>query len=402
MKKIKTNFDTFSALTAALLIAIAICFGSAAQAQTLIVAEPEYQMQSRAIRVSPVDGISQTPLLNFTLTASGGDVLIKSIEANIHWASTASALYLYSGSTLVATIAAGDGHGGTFNVSTVIPQGMTVTYTLRADFGANTPSISPQIWTSIGTVRFEKPDGSQGFATERIHGNVMLFFTEAAEYSLAGTPSIQMSKLASGGSIIATFPLHVVALGNDVALPQSSDFTVRFTDLVSVDSLRATAVSVVTTPNNPITDGLAAPVTVTATLAGPNIRPDGMYVAKIESLRWTIGSTDQLQWWGLDNMATPATNVSAADMNALTVIASSFHDEQSSERFNSYGLTVIVPRGMAFSPEYSSDLATWSPAGFGFGSDWIATLHNGNSVFRGTLLVAPSVARRFYRVVGSK
>ncbi len=340
--------------------------------------------------------------MNFTLTASGGDVLVKQIEANVNWASTVSTLYLFSGPTLIASAAANNGYRATFYIQSIVPQGTTMTYTVKADFGANTPSASPQAWTSVTSVMYEKPAGQLSYANGRAHGNTMYFFTEAAEYRLAGTPSIQASRLASGGSITATFPLHVAALGGDVALPQPADFTVRFTDLVSADSLAPTAVSVVTIPNNPIADGSTAQVTVTAMLAGPNICPDGMYVAKIESLRWTIGETERFQWWGLDDMATPVTNVSTADMNKLTLIASIFHDEQSSERSNAFGMTVIVPRGMAFSPEYSNDLASWNPSSFGFGSDWIATLHNGNSIFKGTLTVPQDAKRRFYRIVSAQ
>ncbi len=393
----KTNLQ--NTLITTILVLAAILIGSPVQAQTLVLGDPTSQIISRPVRVSPFDGTSQTPLVNFTLSASGSDVLVKTVESNINWTSTASTMYLFSGSTLVAATSAQGGHSGTFNVFATIPKGTTVAYTIKADFGTNTPIISPQAWTSVGTVTFETPAGTQGFASGSVNGNIMYFFGAAAEYKLAATASIQSGKNGNGSGdyVTATFPLLVTALGGNVTMPVSSDFVIRFTDLVSSDSFIATAVDVI--PNSDIAEGSVAQVVVTATLAGANVNSKGMYVAKVQSIRWTIGSSNMAQSWGLDEMVTPITNVSTADMNKLTVIDTYFHDEQSSERDNTFIMTFIVPKGMAIMSQYSSNLSSWSSAGFQFGSGQIATLHNGNYVMKGLLFASRHAKRGFYRII---
>jgi hypothetical protein len=388
----KMNINTL------IVAAIITLFGIAAQAQTLIIGEPNNQLPSQAIRVNSFEGVISAPLMNFTLSASGGDALVKTIQAEIHQSSTASTMYLFSGSTLIDATSVQNGRSGTFNVFTTIPQGTTKEYTIQADFGTDTPSVSPEARVSVNTVTFETPAGNQGFATGEVTGNTMHFFTEVAKYQLAGTPSIKTEKSGVGNEfVIATFPLFASAFGGNIALPQSSDFTVEFKDIVSNQSFGATSISVVALPNTPIADGSTAQVLVTASLAGPNVNIKGLYVAKMNSIHWSIGSTNALQSWGIDDMVTPMTNVSGVDMNKLTIINSSFRNGESIEQDNTFVMTYILPKNTAVMLQHSSDLETWTPAQLA--GSRIATLHNGNHVLRAPIPASQGATRGFYRIV---
>ncbi len=395
MKKSKKNLVNLIAFAM-----IALFSGPTANAQSLTIERPIDQWPSRTIAVSPIFGAEKVPLVDFRLSSTADAMLVKSITVKAHWTSSAHTMYLFNGLTLISSAAAQNGQECTFNVNLELQKGMTVPYTIKADFGTETPFVSPSAWASVDAATFQLADGAIGHSSGSSYGNEMHFFGSIADYRIGAGTEIRMNRHTSGrASVTAIFPFIVTARGSTVAMPQYSDFVVRFTDLVSAETRNATATSVVTVPNGDLADGTTAIIVVTAMLTWSDIDPNGLYAARIQNIGWTAGSQRVLQSWGLEEMATPISNVSPTAMNGLSIIDSYFYDDGRSDGVNQFILTFILPKGVTAAIQQSGDMATWLPAEPGFGSGSIFDLRYGGRVMKAFVFAPKDAERGFYRIV---
>ncbi len=276
---------------------------------TLTLSAASSPLRSTNNKIQTSSGAKGVSTLLFNVKAETGDAKITTIYASTTSTnSKPTTLYLYDGSTLLASKPVDTTTGSvTFdNLTYVVAKDTTKTLTVKADWASDATSGSVST-TTINYVRFDKPTGSTATSTgAAVAGVGHYVFTSAAQYALAGTPTISAGSPNTNGSttaLTATFTFNVTAMGAAVTQATSSNFTIGF-GTTTAYSIAAGSVSVVTIPNNNISDGSTAVVTVTAQLPASSITHSGLYNAAITTIRWTAGSNTQDQTWGLDDFKT--------------------------------------------------------------------------------------------------
>ena len=275
---------------------------------TLTLSSAASPLRSQNFRINPDNGAQYVPVLNFNLKSDTGDSNLQQIVVSLATTTNASTLYLYDGSTLIDSMNATNAATVTFNNldnKVIVSAGTTKTLTLKADFPTN--SVNGGFLTAtVTSVTYQKPNGTSGTLTTAVAGVPQYVFNNAAQWALAGTPTITKVSNQNGSTteMSATFTFNVTALGSTIRKPIASDFWIdATTGAVSASSSVGAPVVI---PNNDIADGSTAQVSVTATV---NTVPSaGSYAFVISKLTWasTTGSNVN-QTWGLDDFKTPST-----------------------------------------------------------------------------------------------
>lgn len=271
-------------------------------------------LRSQNYRVNGTDTLTGVTLATFNLKSSTGESTLLTVNASTTASGTMpSTLYLYQGSTLLKSkTVASNGSVSFDNLDTtsgsVIPQSETpTTYTIKADFPSNTAN-GTFASTTVTSVVYQTPNGNSAVASGSSVTNANQYvYNQAAIFTLTGTPTISQVSDQNGRttSIVATFNFNVTALGANVTLPTGSDFVVKFATSSAGVQYTANSVSATVIPNNNISDGSTAQVTVTASIASSSLPVSGLYTAYISSISWTAGTTSVAQTYGLDDMKTP-------------------------------------------------------------------------------------------------
>lgn len=281
---------------------------------TLTLSASGTTLRSMNYRVNGNDTLTGVTLGTFNLKSQSGASTLLTVNASTTVSGTApSTLYLYNGSTLLKskTYAASlsfDNLDTTAGAS-VAQSETPVTYTIKADFPSNTTN-GTYASTTINSVVYQTPNGNNATATSSssITNANQYVYTKAAVITLASAPTISVSNpsVSSGTTTMtATFNLNIQALGGNVIkhLTDGSEFTIVFSNGTNYT---ATAKSVVTIPNNDISDGSSAAVTVTASVNPSVALTNGLYNAALTSIAWNAGNGTTTQTYGLDDFKTSA------------------------------------------------------------------------------------------------
>jgi hypothetical protein len=281
---------------------------------TLTLSSATSPLRSQNYRINPDNGVQYMPVLTFNVKAETGDTKIENVYASTTWSGAVapSTLYLYDGSTLLASKnVVTSGTSINFdNLSIVVSKDTTKTLTVKADLPATTASGSYSS-TTVSRVVFEKPNGTTADASgSQVYGVNQYAYTAAPQYVLVGTPTISKVSNQNGSTteMTATFTFNVTALGGAMTKPTAADFGV-YAATNTTNLIAASVGTPVTIPNNNISDGSTAQVTVTATIGSTQVTHSGQYGFVVASTTWTVGSTGPVsQTYGTDDWKTPATS----------------------------------------------------------------------------------------------
>ncbi|MCF7865703.1 MAG: peptidoglycan-binding protein [Candidatus Pacebacteria bacterium] len=277
---------------------------------TLTLSAASSPLRSQNYRINPTNGVENVPLLTFNVKSETGASKLQSLVVNV--ATTTSALQtveLWDGSTKIGSEnAAGT---VTFNnlESIVVGQDVTKTLTLKGNWSSSAADGSSAS-TSVASVTFEKPNGTSASVSTPVYGVYHYVYKTAAQWTLAGTPTISKTTNQNGSTteMTATFTFNVTALGGTIKQPVAADFTI--VAATSTANPIATAVGApVVIPNNNVSDGSTAQVSVTATLGTGSVVHSGQYGFVISQINWGTTTGSQVsQTWGLDDIKTPSTS----------------------------------------------------------------------------------------------
>lgn len=380
-------------------IASLLVSGTTASAQDtvkVVMNEPQVQLRSTVIPVSPEIGAFTVPMAQFTLTAVGGDVKIKRIDVDSD-EEMVNTYYLYRGNQFIAATGVLP-TGNSLFAELNLPKDTSVTLTVAVNLTAEAPTITiPNRYASLNVnitnVTFEKADQSTGFAQGFVIGNSMFPRYEGAIFSLDSTPTIATYAGQNGTTahVTAVFPLNEKAFGASVMMPTPDLFRVRFTDIVSGDVYQASGIGVSVIPGSDIGDGSNAKVTITATLNGNDIKKSGLYHANLYLVGWKTADTTVTQNWGLETFVTGITNVASSGIANMRIISSELYADQT------FGITAIVPNA-SFSLQTSQDLVNWQTGTMMSGTEQVGWTPDGMRIFRIFTFGASSTGKRFFRV----
>lgn len=281
---------------------------------TLTLSAASSPLRSQNYQIKTDNGVQGAPVLTFNVKSETGDSKITNVYASTTYTTggAPTTLYLYDGSTLLASKSVVS--SGTLidfdNLSVVVAKDVTKTLTVKADYPSSVTAASFAS-TTVSRVSFEKPNGTTATASgSQVFGVNNYVYAAAPQFVLVGTPTITKVSNQNGSTteMSASFTFNVTALGGAMTQPTSSTFTV-YAATNTTNLILATVGTPVTIPNNNISDGSTAQVTVTATLPTASVVNSGQYGFVIGSTTWTVGSTGPItQTWGLDDFKTPATS----------------------------------------------------------------------------------------------
>jgi hypothetical protein len=278
---------------------------------TLTLSASGNTLRSMNNRVNGSDPLRDVVLGTFNLKSDTGASKLLAVNTTVTASGTfPTTLYLYNGSTLIQSKTASSttvfDNLDTSNGSTIAQSETPTTFTIKADFLGSTVNGSAAS-TTVTSVTFETPNGNTGTASGNAVTNVPQYvYTKAAVIKLAGTPTISVtnpSVTTGTTTMTASFPLTIQALGGNVVVPGTTgaEFDIVFSNGTNYT---ATAKSVVTIPNNDISDGSTANVTVTASINPSGALTNGLYNAAITAIRWNAGNGTATQTYGLEDFKT--------------------------------------------------------------------------------------------------
>jgi hypothetical protein len=274
-------------------------------------------LRSTNSRVNGNDVLEKVTVATFNLKSQSGASKLLTVNATTVANGTyPTQYYLYNGSTLVKSVSATSTIAfinlDTVSAGNVIAQSETpTTYTIKADFPSSTTN-GTFASTTVTSVSYETPAGNSSSTSATISNANQYVYTKAAIITLLSAPTITVSNptVSTGTTTMtATFALNIQALGGNVVLPSASDFTVVFsngTNYTATSTAAGGSISVVTIPNNAISDGSSANVTVTASANGTLALTNGLYNAALASIVWNAGNGSTTQIHGLDDFKTSA------------------------------------------------------------------------------------------------
>lgn len=254
------------------------------------------------------------PVLNFNVKSDTGDSQILTVNASSTLLGVNGSdltYYLYDGSTLLSSQNGVTGSSTvTFNnLTDIVSQDTTKTLSIKIGFPATSTTGAAQIaTTSVTSVVYQTPNGSSVTVATAVNGVGQYVYPAAPQFVLASAPSISSGNANQSGSstsLTATFAFNVTSLGGQLTKPTNSDFVVVF-GTSTTQSYAASSVNVVTIPNNDISDGSTASVTVTAQIPASSVPASGLYNAAITSIAWHENGGTVTQTYGLDDFKTSA------------------------------------------------------------------------------------------------
>ncbi len=285
---------------------------------SLTLSNPASTLRSQNYRVNGNDVLSGVVLGQFNLKSeSGASTLLTVNSTTTSSANMPSTLYLYNGSTLLKSktvpasgVVAFDNLDTTAG-ATVAQNDTPTTYTIKADFPANTTN-GTFASTTIGNVVFQTPAGNTANASGSAVNNANQYvYTKAAVVKLASAPTISVQQQTVSGvgttTMVATFPLTIQALGGNVTMPVNSDFAVVFsngTNYTATSTSLGSSVAVQVIPQNDIADGSTANVTVIASINPSGALTNGLYNAALTLVKWNAGNGVVSQTYGLEDFKT--------------------------------------------------------------------------------------------------
>lgn len=231
-------------------------------------------------------------------------------------------LYLYDGSSRLASVSASASIGGVacFTDLTInIAKDATKTLLLKADFPKTVLNASASTTIIASGVVWEKPDSTTASSTPSaaIASNNQRFYSAAPQWKLVSATAVANGAGYSGAtsSVTATMVLSAKAVGGAMTKPVLTDFDMVFaSSTVANGGYVDGTTSIATTPGIQVSPSDATigedgtyTVTLTGTLYSNSVSASAPYFMAVRSIDSSVGGnviTDQN--WGIDDFYTPA------------------------------------------------------------------------------------------------
>jgi peptidoglycan hydrolase-like protein with peptidoglycan-binding domain len=290
---------------------------------TLTVSADSSNPFSTTYRVNTTDsGALNSTMLKFAAKSDTGDSKITSVTVLATSSNTTgpTALYLYDGSTLIASQSVSSWSAATAktvtfsNINVTVPKDTTKVLTVSGDFGAST-SNGTIASTTVSSVSYQKPNGNSATLSPNVQGNNMYFYSASAYLQfLSGTASVNPSINNQPSGVSGKFTLKVKPVGGSMTLPTANDFVVNVAsssssmaiDTGSTVAARAGSQSV-TVEGNPsvLSENVEYTITLDAVVASTTLS-SGSYPVwfTMTGATTTVNSVAVNQTWGLNNFRT--------------------------------------------------------------------------------------------------
>lgn len=263
-------------------------------------------LRSQNYRVASTTAATGITLATWTARSTEGDSKIVTVYASTTGTVTPTAVELFDGSTKIGSATVSSNTVIFTNVDNVVSKDSTKTYTIKANFAANSAGNAG---VTIKRVDYENPMGNTASVLSTVAGELVYLQVASVKFSLASVPSatpvVVGANTASTTYMEAKFPIVITTDTNGALTNQlvPANFTA-----VSINSSNATSstgvtVASVDVPNQSMADGSATTAVVTVRLA-----PTGAAVGSnsyrfgISSIAWTVaGQSAVTQTWGLED-----------------------------------------------------------------------------------------------------
>lgn len=266
-------------------------------------------------------GVTNVPILAFAAKSTSGDSLIKSMT--VDWFANygpgyPTALYLYDGSTMLASVSASSSKTVVFNnLSILVSKDNTRTYTIKMDMPANTAD-GTIIWSKLTGLTYQQPSGTSITLTPSIQGNQQTFVKSAtAQVSLQ---SSSISVMPNNIGITASFVVKVKPVGGTLPLPRAD-----YANFSLISSVGNTVYAMKTADNvtvsgypSILSEGVEYPVTYSVMFASSSI-PAGTNVLKIKMNEVRFGTLNPVTLNYLTTAVTFTKPSSSAPVTAVIV-----------------------------------------------------------------------------------
>lgn len=294
---------------------------------------------AQTIAVNTSNGVQGVTMMTFNLKSTIGNSQLDKVRVYVKTDggtySAPTAIYLYDGSTLVSS-ASYAAYVDFTNLSVPIGQDQTKTLTIKADFPSTAVGVaSTTILTSgaeSNTTMYDTADQTTKEVTiaSAITGNdVHLYAGSVGQVSLVSATSVVGAGTVdvASSSVSGTITLNIKANGGTLTKPVATDFAVWFASTTQTNTngtgngyTAATGISVtpsiVVSPNTTtVGDGSSYTVAISGVLPsssssfGASVGSSYPMFMAIQSTRWVITDNTVTQTWGIDNLYTPAQNL---------------------------------------------------------------------------------------------
>lgn len=289
-------------------------------ASTLTASADVNLVDSTNIKIDTTDGAKNVAMSSFNVKSTTGDSKVTDITLDVTSSdsdSLPSSIYLYDGSILLGSMTAAASTTFT-DLSVIVPKDTTKTFTVKADLPATADAAdTATVSLSANGIVYDKPDGSSETTSNAVvAGNAMhMFPTSIATLTLVSASSnFNASSETASSTMNGTLVMSLKADGAVVTKPVIGDYTIYFatsTDRASAiaNGYAADASVISVVPNQNITDGSSATVTINATLNNTVAHPDQYYYMVLTQAVLRPATAAITQTWGLKDFFTPAQNL---------------------------------------------------------------------------------------------
>lgn len=281
--------------------------------------------KSTTNRVSTTDGINKLTMQVIDVKSETGNSILKNVYVATNATSTTglpTTVYLYDGSTLLASVSGASIANGTgvvkfSDVNLTIPKDTTKSLTVKADFPYTTSGQAASTSLVATGIQFEKPDSTTSSSTNSaIAGNDQYLFSAAPQWKMTSSSITALAgvKDVSSSSLTGTIVLTGTAFGGSMTKPTVDNLAVVFASstqsnggYTSANSISVTPVVTVTPTDATVGDGGVYTVTISGTIYSSNTSfgsSQSLFMA-IDSIDSTVGgNTITDQTWGIDDFFT--------------------------------------------------------------------------------------------------
>jgi hypothetical protein len=271
------------------------------------------------IKIDSTDGVQRVPLIKFNLKSTAGDTVLTRLSVNVTTAGSVavpSILYLFDGETMVASASPSTGVGVFENFRLSVAKNVTKAMTVKGDFdvltGATNNLVACNIPGTAATSVYERATGAvtQTTIAAAITANSQYLFEQGVTIALVSATNTVTNNGLGHGAATGILKFTVAPFGGTMTKPTYATGTTGATNQITVlaydsaGTLYVTGASrtVVTSPDQAITDGGSATVTVTEVVTDDGSTDVGQMLFKVEEWYWEVGTIIAMQGAGTGNL----------------------------------------------------------------------------------------------------
>ncbi len=260
-------------------------------------------------KVDTTSGSREALTSTFAVKSTTGPSKLTYVDLSVHSTGTAAtAVYLYQGSTLLASRSVSGANATTSfdieNNNIVVNKDQTVTFTVKVDV----PSTATQttVKTIVTKVGYDKVDGSSAFSTSTVSGPTHYFAPVVPQFSKTSSALSIVKNGANGAAsgMEAKFVMMVTPQGG--SLSTTATATIQLVDTAG-NVASSTSITGVLTDTGLSSLGENTPREITF-VHNFGLPANGAYKAVVKSITWTpVGGTGVVQADAFDAFNTSVT-----------------------------------------------------------------------------------------------